>query len=409
MLSLADAAFVGRLGAESLAGLGAAGAVAALFHAAEFALQTGCTVVCAEAEGEAEAARDASRPAEEARVAAARAHLLVGAAVAAALLLIGPVVLARFGLSQGARAEAVRYLAVFALVPLAAVFIGTYRAVLLGAGRTAAAAAVGATAALVRFAALPLAVARFGAAGAAGAMLVGTLAAGLAGRILAGPFALGLPGAAAPGAGGRFRRALRVGAPSFAELLLYVLGQALVLRVAAAAGEAVLASFVVLRRTMNLHPAVQQAIGTVATVRVGRSLGAGARDASRREVARAARVSLGVAAGAGLFAAAFARPLAALAGGPAVSGKVAAVLPLAILVFLPQAANIVFGGALRGAGETAFMARTQAAGAVLAPAGAFVFTGPLGAGLLGLLLATALDETVRAVWNARRAAGIGQA
>jgi len=126
LLGLVDTAFVGRVGSDSLAGLGIA---AALFGVAFFVfnfLEYGTTTEVARSVG----AGDRSAAGRAALTAGVLA-LLAGAAVATVLLVVAGPVLGLLGASGGVKTEAVTYVMIRALAAPAVLLVraahGTYR------------------------------------------------------------------------------------------------------------------------------------------------------------------------------------------------------------------------------------------------------------------------------------------
>lgn len=86
----------------------------------------------------------------------------------------------------------------------------------------------------------------------------------------------------------------------------------------------------------------------------------------------------------------------------AVIAQAAPILLISALALLPRAGNLVFGGGIRGTGDTRWMLLTQLAGTALVLIFARTFMFYFGLGILGAELAVTLDETIRGIANGRK-------
>jgi putative MATE family efflux protein len=400
LVGLADVVLLGRLGAPALAGLGAASSLFALTNAIGFALMTGGVVEVARAVG-----RDDRPAAAAAGGAVMLAFFLAGIAILAVGYPLADDLVGLMGLEPDAAAEGTAFFRCMAWVPLLTFFTPAGRVILLGHGRTRRTLLLSLVQHGLHLALLPVLILQLelGAAGVALAFLISGFVAGLLGLHL-----LRIEGLAVRVAlDDRTRQALaeiwRLGAPSAGEILLYLASQSMVMRLTALLGTSVVAARVLITRLFTLSVAVQAALGQASLIHTGQE----SERSGRLGAWRGAEAALRIAVGAALFTAvvfmllpgAFVAELST--DGIAVAWTVL-LLPLAILQLLPQAVNIVVGGALRGAGSTRWMLMTQAVGLVIVTACSWLFAFPLGLGLLGIFLGVAADEYLRALWNYRR-------
>lgn len=86
---------------------------------------------------------------------------------------------------------------------------------------------------------------------------------------------------------------------------------------------------------------------------------------------------------------------------PSVIAQTGAMLLVNSFALFPRSANIVFGGGIRGMGDTRWMLFTQIFGTIFVLIFARVLMFSLSLAILGLFLAVFLDETTRAVMNGR--------
>ena len=220
---------------------------------------------------------------------------------------------------------------------------------------------------------------------------VGTLVAYVAGGLLQlGVLAWGrggirlTPRAMRPDAG-MTRRILRVGLPSGAEGAIYWGVNFGVLRLVNEMGNVSAAAHVNTIRLESFSYMTGFAVATAAATMVGQSLGAGDPGRARRAALLAYAVGGGFMGLLGVVFIAFNAPIAGLiGGGPRIDALTALCLFTTGFCQLGFAASLVFGGALRGAGDTLPVMAVNLASAVgLRLAGAYVvvkvFDGGLGA------------------------------
>ncbi len=77
-------------------------------------------------------------------------------------------------------------------------------------------------------------------------------------------------------------------------------------------------------------------------------------------------------------------------------------LVVASLNFFPRSANILLGSGIRGYGDTKWMMKTQIMGTIEVITFSLIFVYVLNLGILGVFLATFLDETIRSLVNYTR-------
>lgn len=377
-LSLVDTAFVGRIGADALGGLGVASAVFAVTFFAFNFLEYGTTSVVARAVGGEDLPRAA-------RAAVTALAIAVGSGIVATAVLevfTGPILTA-MGAGGGVRAEALEYVRIRALAAPSVLVVRAAHGIFRGRQDTRTPFVVTLGINAVNLVLDPLLI--FGAgweiAGAAWATVIAqTIGAmwfvailfrreGLRpGRI---PFAEVVP----------FLRAGRDLAIRTASLLaVFTLGTAVATRISDAA---VAAHQVVWQLWVFLALAVD-ALAIAAQAMMGRLMGAG--DGLRaREVADRLAV-LGLAVGAlltlGLMAIAGVVP-GWFTDDPAVIDEIRSVYWFLVAGMVPSAVVFVWDGVFMGAGDFAFLAVAMAGSGLLA-AGLMLLVVPLGLGLPGV-------------------------
>ena len=83
------------------------------------------------------------------------------------------------------------------------------------------------------------------------------------------------------------------------------------------------------------------------------------------------------------------------------------ILKMAVFVVLPQSLQWVTTGALRGAGDVSYTAKTSMLSvAIIRPVASFILCYPLGLGLLGSWIGMFVDQTIRFVLNNARLCGL---
>lgn len=201
----------------------------------------------------------------------------------------------------------------------------------------------------------------------------------------------------------RYGDVARVGVPAGLEEFLWNIGNLLLIRFLNEVDPLAAGIFTIVS-SVGLIPAfVFIALGSASMTLSGRHTGAGEPHKVRHTVNRALLMSW---AAASLFFALFVLtpgPLTRLfTPDPEVIARTPAMLLVSALAFFPRAANIVYGGGIRGTGDTRWMLMTQVFGTlfVLLAARYLIFHTPFG--ILGVFVAIALDELLRAVVNALR-------
>lgn len=394
VLSLVDTAFVGRIGADALAGLGIA---AAIFGVAFFAfnfLEYGTTAEVARAVGRGDGAA-----AGRAVVTALAIALVAGAAVTAVLVAGAGAAVRAFGAVEGVAASGSSYVAIRAFAAPAVLVVRAGHGAFRGFQDTRTPMVVALVTNAVNLILDPILifVAGWGIAGAAWATVIAQWAAAIwfGALFLRRADRLGLRGVR-PDAG-EVRRFLRVGRDLAIRTAALLATFTVATAVAARVSSISVAAHQVLSQLFLFTALVLDALAIAAQAMVGRQLGA--RDESgAREIADRLLV-LGVVTGVGLAAmlAAIAGPLPGwfsedAAVRSAIAGSywvLVAIQPLAGIVF-------VWDGVFIGAGDFRFLARAMALSAALGVA-ALMAVLPLGMGLPGVWFALAGFLAVRAV------------
>ncbi len=203
------------------------------------------------------------------------------------------------------------------------------------------------------------------------------------------------------------RRILRVGIPSGAEGLIFWGANFVVLYLVNSLGEISAAAHNIAIRVESLSYMTGFAVATAAATMVGQSLGM--KDPTRAK--RCGYVAFALGGGlmgvAGLLFILANGPLArAINDDPLVAGETAHVLFIVGFAQVAFAAMMIFGGALRGAGDTtAVMIRNLGSALLVRMLGAVIAVNVLGMGLTGVWIVLSIDLLVRGVLLWGRFAG----
>jgi putative MATE family efflux protein len=402
LLGIVDTILVAGLGVVALAGVGASLQVIFVILAALSALSVGASVLVAHAVGAGNLAA-AGRLARQAIV----WSILIAVPITLIGLPLTPVIIGWFGLEAATATVAADYLSVSlgAVVTLTLMLLAS--GVLRGAGDARTPMLVTLLANVVNVAlsyALIYGVAGFPELGAVGSAW-GTLYSRLIGAlILVAILLYGRNGVRAWGGSwrpevGAVRDVLRIGFPAALEEVLVISAFAILTPIVAVLGTAALAAHRVAINVISLSFLPGIGFGLAATALVGNAIGAG-RPAEARVITRiAARWALIWMGGLGVIFLVFAAPLVRIFGDdPELIASGAAAVRIVALAQILWALTFVYGGALRGTGDTrtplvitsAMMWLAVALGVlglqIFPPAlhviwGAFLITGPIEAWL----------------------------
>lgn len=197
------------------------------------------------------------------------------------------------------------------------------------------------------------------------------------------------------------RQLFSMGAPITVEQMAWVTGQMFVMSYAARLSTVVLATHHVLLRLQAVISMLYQGIGMGAMTLTGKSLGANQQERARKVGTISSRiVFITVMAVAGILFF-MAKPIMYLfTSDQRVIRLGVLLLGLVAVIQVPKALNIVISGSLRGAGNTRWLMMLTIVGVLaLEILGAWVLGLWFGLGLVGLWLATGIDESSRSLAN----------
>jgi multidrug resistance protein, MATE family len=413
MLGIVDTILVAGLGIVALAGVGASLQVIFVLLAALSALSVGASVLVAHAVG-------AGNLAEAGRM--ARQAIVWSVLIAIPITLIGlpltPALIGLFGLDAATAGVAADYLSVNlgAVAPLALMLLVS--GVLRGAGDARTPMLVTLLANVINVAlsyGLIYGVLGFPELGAVGSAW-GTFFSRLVGAIILVAILLrGHNGVRAWGGSWRpevpaVRDVLRIGLPAALEEVLVISAFAVLTPIVAVLGTAALAAHRVAINIISLSFLPGIGFGLAATALVGNALGAGRADEARAITRIAARWALIWMGGLGLVFLIFAEPLMRIFGDdPELIRSGAEAVRIVALVQILWALTFVYGGALRGTGDTrtpliitsammwlavllGFLGMRFITPALYVVWGAFLITGPIEAWLFHRAWRRALPE-----------------
>ncbi len=217
-----------------------------------------------------------------------------------------------------------------------------------------------------------------------------------------GPVRLSLKAirAATPGAYGRI---IAMGIPAGLEEFLWNVGNIMLIRFLNEI-DTLAAGIYTIVMTVTLLPSLfYMALGSAGMTVSGINTGAGDPGAIRKATGKSMGICLAVTAAFGAAFMAFPREITALfTKDGAVVAASASMLWICTLTLLPRFVNIVYGGAIRGMGDTRWMLWTQVVGTALILVVARVFIFGAGLAVFGLFLAVFVDEALRSVANGAR-------
>src|SRR5688500_4862940 len=196
---------------------------------------------------------------------------------------------------------------------------------------------------------------------------------------------------------GTIRRILRIGIPSGAEGLIFWGANFVVLYVVNTLGEVQAAAHNIAIRVESLSYMTGFAVATAAATLVGQSLGAGDPQRARRAGYVGFALGGGLMLVAGLLFIIANEPLARMINSdPVVAGETASILFVVGFAQLPFAAMMIFGGALRGAGDTtSVMLRNLGSALLVRMLGVVIAVEVFGWGLTAVWIVLSIDLVVR--------------
>jgi len=203
------------------------------------------------------------------------------------------------------------------------------------------------------------------------------------------------------------RQLFLMGAPITLEQMVWVTGQMFVMSYAARLNTVALATHQVLLRLQAVISMLYQGIGMGAMTLTGRSLGANQEERARRVGAISNRIVFFTVVGIAAILFFLAKPIMYLfTSDSRVVHLGVFVLGLVAVIQVPKALNIVISGSLRGAGDIRWLMILTTVGVLAFEIlGAWVLGFLWGLGLVGLWLATGLDESSRSMANYLRYRG----
>ena len=358
LVGLVDMLMVGRLGATAVAAVGVGVHVMSAVSTTMFAIGTGTLAIVARHIGARE-----NRSAEEVLFQSILAAAVLGAAVAAPVMLWAPAVVRACGVDESVVGAASGFVRIVMLgVPADAVFFVVALG-LRGAGDTRTPLGVGILVGLITvvgdylliFGKLGLPA--LGVTGAACATATGYLAGGLVSLALLarGDLVLTLPRRDRRLRLDVVRRVLAVGYPAAVEHILMQLGFLIYIVFAARYGTSQVAAYVIGVRILALSFLPGFGFAAAAGALVGQSLGAGRPGEAERSGWESTRLAVYLMTAGGVVIFLAARPIATLFTNDAT--VVADAIPFIRVLAAAQplmAVDFTLGGALRGAGDTRF-------------------------------------------------------
>ncbi|HID96205.1 MAG TPA: MATE family efflux transporter [Candidatus Latescibacteria bacterium] len=200
------------------------------------------------------------------------------------------------------------------------------------------------------------------------------------------------------------RRLVSLGVPVSLEQLAWTGGQLVVMSYAARLGTTALAAHQIILRFQSVLSMLYQGFGIVSMTLVGKSLGARMKRAALNVGWTVGRISSYFALAMMGVMLIFSRQLVMIfSSEPSVVAAGSVVLKVAAIFQLSKSLNIVSAGNLRGVGDTKFLLWVTLGGVFLFEVWfAWIFAFVFGLSLVGLWLATGLDETTRMLVNFAR-------
>lgn len=351
---LADTAFVGRLGSESLAGLGIGGVITSTIVGLCVFLAYGSTAVVARQLGAGN-----RRRALELGVQAMWLALALGALIAGIIWLLAPTLATWLGAEGEVLTHAVAY-ARWSLPGLPGMLLvlastGTLRG--LADARTPMVLAIGAASLNVVLDVVLIFGARMGVAGSGLATAIAETVMGAAAAFVVWRGARRSSASIRPTITG-MRSSLQVGAPLFLRTLTLRMALVLTTWVAAGKGTIALAAHQVTYNVWGFLAFALDALGIAGQTLIGLALGAGSKDDARAITRRMMLWSFGAGVVLGGATMLFRRPLAAIFTPDAdVRDAVATALLVVGGSLVLTAYVCLLDGVLIGAGDTAYLAR----------------------------------------------------
>jgi putative MATE family efflux protein len=200
----------------------------------------------------------------------------------------------------------------------------------------------------------------------------------------------------------QLRPILKIGLPSASEPIAYQLAQVTINLLVISLGATALAARTYVMSFITISSVLWSvALGVGTQILIAHRVGAGRPEDANRELHRAMAYGVAGNAAIALLLAAFHRPLLALlTQDHAVAGLAAPLFGMAIFVEMGRAVNIVVGGALRSSGDASFVAVVGSSMMWgIGVSAAYLFGSTFGMGLVGIWIASAIDETTRGLVN----------
>jgi Na+-driven multidrug efflux pump len=203
----------------------------------------------------------------------------------------------------------------------------------------------------------------------------------------------------------RLRPILKIGLPSASEPISYQCAQVVINVLVISLGASALAARTYLMSFITISTVLWSvALGIGTQILIAHRIGAGKFDEANRELHRALAYGM---VGNGVIAvlmAVFHRQLLGMLTQDAEITRLATPLFfMAIVVELGRAVNIVVGGALRSSGDASFVAVVGSTMMwAIGVSAAFLLGSVFGLGLIGVWIASGIDETSRGIVNYRR-------
>ncbi len=196
---------------------------------------------------------------------------------------------------------------------------------------------------------------------------------------------------------------IKVGIPASLEEFSWNAGNILLIRFLNQVDSMAAGIYAIIMSVTLIPALIYASIGSAAMTLSGRRTGEGRPDeilqTGKAALIMSGLISIAFLSGFILFPRAF---IAFFTKDEAILSQAAALLLICAITLFPRAANIIFGGNIRGMGDTRWMLTTQLFGTVFVVASAWVLIFRLNQGIMGLFLAVLLDEIVRAFLNGWR-------
>lgn len=193
---------------------------------------------------------------------------------------------------------------------------------------------------------------------------------------------------------------IRTGLPTGLEEFAWNFGNILLIRLLNGIDPLATGIYTIVMSITLVPTLIFMGLGSASTTITGHRYGEGRQELIRPVIRRALILCSVLSVVATVLCALFPRAFASLfTKDLAVIGSIPPMLLVYSLALFPKAANIIYGGGIRGMGDTKWMLLTQAFGTVFVLAVASFLTGYLHLAIVGVFAAMFLDELVRSVMN----------